>query len=97
MTVIGRDRYSEEMDTRRRYRLAECPRCKAKTIDEAEVACRQTQDPSGEYSCPGSSEGFDPFSVKWDATGRACVLVNRDARREARELSEWCEAQARSI
>lgn len=88
MTVIGKHLYTDEMDERRRYRLAHCPRCGARTEDEAGRKCRPEQDLTGEYTCPGVEEG-DPFGVKWDASGRACILTNESSRKVARALDAW--------
>jgi hypothetical protein len=30
-----------------------CPKCGARTVDEAETRCRPTSDETGEYYCPG--------------------------------------------
>lgn len=90
MTVIGKHLYSDEMDQRRRYRLAHCPRCGSRTEDEAGRKCRPEQGYHGEYTCPGVEEA-DPFGVKWDASGRACVLTNESARKEARELDAYLQ------
>ena len=79
MTVIGKHLYSDEMDQRLRYRLAHCPRCGSRTEDEAGRRCRPEQCPSGEYTCPGVQSG-DPFGIRWDASGRACVLTNESVR-----------------
>lgn len=90
MTVVGRDKYSEDMDVRRRYRYSACPRCKAETEEQAGDVCYPVQTPSGEYECPGDTGCLNPFGVKWTTDGRACELVNSDAKKEAKELDEWC-------
>ncbi len=74
MTIIGRDRYSEDMDPALRYRPAPCQGCGATTLDDAGRMCRPTSDPSGEYSCAGS-EGYNPFGTKWTTDGQACQLT----------------------
>ena len=93
MTVIGRDRYSENMLPNRRYRPSECPQCGARTVNEAEGLCQPTQDITGEYSCAGDECSLNPFGVHWDTTGRACELVAADARAEAKALDDWCMAE----
>ncbi len=94
MTVIGRDRYSDNMLKNRRYKASKCPQCKARTLDEAEKLCRPTQDVTGEYSCAGDEEScLNPFGIHWDTTGRACELVAADARAEAKALDDWCDAE----
>lgn len=93
MTVIGKDRYSENMLQNRRYKASKCPQCKAKTHEEAEKLCSATQDITGEYSCAGDECSLNPFGVHWDTTGRACELVAADARAEAKALDDWCMAE----
>jgi hypothetical protein len=97
MTVIGRDRYSEEMDRSLRYRPAPCQGCGATTLNEAGRMCRPTSNPSGEYSCAGDGEGFNPFGKKWTTDGQACQLTNKSAKAEAMALSAWCDDQARAM
>ncbi|KPF47097.1 hypothetical protein [Rhizobium sp. AAP43] len=94
MTVIGRDRYSENMLEKRRYKASKCPQCKARTLDEAEKLCSATQGIDGDYHCAGDDESsLNPFGVKWDTSGRACELVAADARAEAKALDDWCMSE----
>lgn len=97
MTVIGRDCYSEDMAGDHRYRPSACPRCGAKTVDEAGTMCRPSpMSDTGDYWCPGD-EPHNPFGIRWDTKGRACQLTNESAKREARMLKEWCEGQAQEM
>lgn len=93
MTVIGKDRYSENMLKNRRYKASRCPQCKARTHEEAEKLCRPQQDITGEYYCAGDESCLNPFGVHWDNTGQACELVAADARAEAKALDDWCTAE----
>lgn len=93
MTVIGKDRYSENMLKNRRYKASRCPQCKARTHEEAEKLCRPQQDITGEYYCAGDESCLNPFGVYWDKTGQACELVAADARAEAKALDDWCTAE----
>ncbi|NTA10846.1 hypothetical protein [Agrobacterium tumefaciens] len=93
MTVIGKDRYSENMLKNRRYKTSRCPQCKARTHEEAEKHCRPQKDITGEYSCAGDESCLNPFGVHWDTTGQACELVAADARAESRALDDWCIAE----
>lgn len=45
------------------------------------------------FDCGGDESCLNPFGVHWDKTGRACELVNADARAEAKALDEWCMAE----
>lgn len=44
MTVVGLDKYSEDMDVRRRYRYSACPRCKAETEEQAGNVCYSLEE-----------------------------------------------------
>lgn len=93
MTIIGKDRYTDNMLKNRRYKVSKCPQCKAKTHEEAEKLCSATQDITGEYSCAGDESSLNPFGVHWDATGQACELVAAYARAEAKALDDLCTAE----
>lgn len=96
MTVVGRDKYGEDMLPCYRYRYSACPRCKATTEDDAGSICQPVQTPSGEYECPGDTGCLNPFGIKWTSDGRACELVNSDAIMEAKAIDEWVRKQIQS-
>lgn len=93
MTIIGRDRYGDDMIEEYRYRPSACPRCAAKTLAEAETRCQPWQTPSGDYECPGETGCLNPFGIKWDAHGNACELTRRCAAAEGRKLDAWVRDQ----
>lgn len=90
MTVIGKDKYSENMLKNRRYKASKCHQCGARAHDEAEILCSATQGIDGDYHCAGDESCLNPFGVHWDNRGHACELVAADARAEAKALDDWC-------
>lgn len=92
MTVVPKHQYSDEMQADRRYRFSSCPGCKAKTLEEASGKCQPQQGYDGGYHCPGD-ESHNPFAIKFDACGRACVLTNKSAKAEAKSIYDWVTAE----
>lgn len=62
------------------YALGPCLKCGARTEVEAETRCLQTQDQTGEWSCPG----------EFDEHGDSIV----PSAESIKMIDDWCDREA---